>query len=57
MWFRDGGGFLGVVLGKCEIPSTDISQENDHAILVHSQTSICGLQLQINSSGSTLPFS
>ena len=35
---------LGVVLGKCEMPST------------HSQTSICGLQLQINSSGSTLPF-
>jgi hypothetical protein len=33
-----------------------ISQENDHAILDHSQTSICGLQLQTNSSGSTLPF-
>jgi hypothetical protein len=31
---------LGVVLGKCEMPSTDISQENDHAILTHSQTSI-----------------
>jgi hypothetical protein len=46
---------LGVVLGKCEIPSTDISQENDHAILI-VRTSICGLQLQINSSGSTLPF-
>ena len=25
---------LGVVIGKCEMPSTDISQENDHAILV-----------------------
>ena len=25
---------LGVVLGKCEMPSTDISQENDHAILL-----------------------
>ena len=25
---------LGVVLGKCEIPSIDISQENDHAILI-----------------------
>jgi hypothetical protein len=24
---------LGVVIGKCEMPSTDISQENDHAIL------------------------
>ena len=24
----------GVVLGKCEMPSTDISQENDHAILI-----------------------
>jgi hypothetical protein len=23
-----------VVIGKCEMPSTDISQENDHAILV-----------------------
>ena len=47
---------LGVVIGKCEMPSTDISQENDHAIYTHSQTSICGLQLQINSSGPTLPF-
>jgi hypothetical protein len=47
---------LGVVLGKCEMPSTEISQENDHARNTHSQTSICGLQLQINSSGSTLPF-
>ena len=25
---------LGVVLGKCEMPSTDISQENYHAILI-----------------------
>jgi hypothetical protein len=25
---------LGVVLGKCEMPSTHISQENDHAILI-----------------------
>ena len=41
---------------KC-LASTDISQENDHAILAHSQMSICGLQLQINSSGPTLPFS
>jgi hypothetical protein len=24
----------GVVIGKCEMPSTDISQENDHAILI-----------------------
>jgi hypothetical protein len=24
---------LGVVIGKCEMPSTDISQEIDHAIL------------------------
>jgi hypothetical protein len=23
-----------VVIGKCEMPSTDISQENDHAILI-----------------------
>jgi hypothetical protein len=26
--------FLGVVIGKCEMPSTDISQENDHGILI-----------------------
>ena len=25
---------LGVVIGKCEMPSTDISQENHHAILI-----------------------
>ena len=25
---------LGVVIGKGEMPSTDISQENDHAILI-----------------------
>jgi hypothetical protein len=25
---------LGVVIGKCEMPSTDISQENDHAIFM-----------------------
>jgi hypothetical protein len=25
---------LGMVLGKCEMPSTHISQENDHAILI-----------------------
>jgi hypothetical protein len=24
----------GVVIGKCSMPSTDISQENDHAILI-----------------------
>ena len=39
------------------MPSTDVSQENNHAMLsTHSQTSICGSQLQINSSGPTLPF-
>jgi hypothetical protein len=43
---------LGVVIGKYEKPSTDISQENDHAI--HT---ICDLQLQISSSGPTLHFS
>ena len=47
---------LWVVIGKCEMPSTDISQENDHACNTHSQTSICDLQIQINSSGPTLPF-
>jgi hypothetical protein len=25
---------LGVVIGKCEMPGTDILQENDHAILI-----------------------
>jgi hypothetical protein len=25
---------VGVVIGKCKMPSTDISQENDHAILI-----------------------
>ncbi len=25
---------LGVVIGKCQMPSTDISQENDHTILI-----------------------
>ena len=25
---------LGVVIGKCEMPSTNISQENDNAILI-----------------------
>jgi hypothetical protein len=43
------------VIGKCEMPSTDISQENDHAILI-VKCPICGFQLQINSSGPTLPF-
>ena len=41
---------LGVVLGKCEMPSTYITQENDHAILIVKR------QLPINSSGSALPF-
>jgi hypothetical protein len=37
------------------MPSTDVSQENNHAVLsTHSQTSIN--KLQINSSGPTLPF-
>jgi hypothetical protein len=25
---------LGLVIGKCEMPSTDISQENEHAIVI-----------------------
>ena len=25
---------LGVIIGKCEMPSTNISQENDHAIII-----------------------
>ena len=48
---------LGVIIGKCEMPSTNISQENDHAIIIAKIMSICSLQLQINSSGLTLPFS
>jgi hypothetical protein len=27
-------GLLGVVIGKCEMPSNNISQENDHAIII-----------------------
>ena len=26
--------FLEVITGKCQMPSTDVSQENDHAILI-----------------------
>lgn len=52
---------LELVVGKkykCEMPSTDISQENDQCnINIHDETSIYGLQLKINSSGTTLPFS
>ena len=29
-----GMAFLRVVIGKCEMPITDISQENGHAILI-----------------------
>ena len=40
---------LGVVIVKCEIPSTNISQENSHGSRPGSDTqdqmSICGLQL------------
>jgi hypothetical protein len=43
-----------VDVGKCEMPSTDISQQNGHEILVVKR---CGLQVQINSSGPILPFS
>jgi hypothetical protein len=32
IWFRDGT--FGVVIGKCEMPSTNISQENNHAIII-----------------------
>jgi hypothetical protein len=44
---------LGIVLGKCEMPSTDISQENDHAILIVKRQFVA---YNLNSSGSTLPF-
>ncbi len=40
-----------VVIGKCEMSSTDISQEIDYAILMVKPQ----LQLQINSSVPTLP--
>ncbi len=46
---------LGAVIGKCQMPSTDISQENDHAILMVKRQFVA-YQLQINSSGPTLPF-
>ena len=48
---------LGVVIGKCEMPSTNISQENDHAIIIVKRQFVACMQLQINSSGLTLPFS
>ena len=50
---------LGAVIGKCQMPSTDISQENDHAILMVKRQFVAiqlEIQLQINSSGPTLPF-
>jgi hypothetical protein len=40
-----------------KLPTTDISQENDHAIpvvKVSIKRQFCGLQLQTNSSGPTL---
>ena len=40
---------LGVVTGKCETPTTNISQENCHGILMITRRSR-GLQLEINSS-------
>ena len=42
---------LGVVMRKCETPTTNNSQDNGHGILMHDYMSICGLQLEINSSG------
>ena len=47
---------LGVVIGKCEMSSTHISQENKHAI-ARGQMSIYVVHLQINSSGIKLHFS
>ena len=41
---------LGVVIRKCETPTTNISQENGHGILM------INLQLQINNSGLVLAF-
>ena len=43
---------LGVVIGKCQTPAINISQENGHGILMIT----CQLQLQINSSGPILVF-
>ena len=45
---------LGVVLGKCEMPSTDISQENDHAILISNIN--LWLATSNKQQWSTLPF-
>ena len=46
---------LGVVIGKCETPTTNISQENQ-SWHTHDYTSVCGLQLEINSSEIILVF-
>ena len=49
---------LGVVIGKCEMPGTNISQENDHAIIiVNLNVNLWLANSRINSSGLTLPFS
>ena len=42
-----------VAIRKCETPITNISQESWHT---HDYMSICGLQLEINSSGPILVF-
>ena len=46
---------LGVVTRKCETPTTNISQENGHGILMITYQ-IVALQLEINSSGPILVF-
>ena len=33
MWFRDGAIRGGHNIGKCETPTTNISQENGHGML------------------------
>ena len=47
----------GVVTGKCEMPSTDISQENDREIrMAKRQFLAYNFAVQINSCVPTLPF-
>ena len=47
---------LGVVIRKCETPTTNISQENGPSWHPNDYMSNCGLQLETNSSGPILVF-
>ena len=47
---------LGVVIGKCETPTINISQENGHSILMITCKFVAYNCVQINSSGPILVF-